>query len=73
MRDFDYGTYVGPLKHLQGENALLQPRKKGVAAQFDTFGLARKPGGVATPALRTDLAHHWHRFGRADFKIVNRA
>lgn len=71
MRDFDYGTYIGPLKHLRGERALLQKRKRGVVAQFDTYGLARKPGGVASPALRTDLAHHWHRFSEADFSIVN--
>lgn len=70
MRDMDRGEYVGPLLHLRGERALLQPRKRGVAAQFDTWGLARKPGGFATPALRTDLSHHWHRFGRADFRII---
>jgi hypothetical protein len=63
------GTYVGPLAHLQGQRALLQPRKRGWAAQFDTRGLARKPGGVAAPALRTDLGYFWHRFARTDFVV----
>jgi hypothetical protein len=67
-----HGVYVGPLVHLKGQRALVQPRKKGWAAQFDAMGLSRRPGGFAAPALRTDLGHHWHRFGARDFVILQR-
>ena len=63
------GTYVGPLAHLRGERALLQPRKRGWVAQFNAVGLTRKPGGFATPALRTDLGYRWHRFASTDFVV----
>ena len=63
------GTYVGPLAHLRGERAILEPRKRGWAAQFNTVGLTRKPGGFAMATLRTDLGYHWHRFTRTDFVV----
>jgi hypothetical protein len=67
--DMPSGTYVGPLAHLRGERAILDPRKQGWAAQFSTIGLTRKPGGFATPVMRTDLGYHWHWFARTDFIV----
>lgn len=67
------GEYVGPLAHLRGEKALLQPRKRGWAAQFNTIGLARNPSRVALPYLRTDLGFHWHKFSAKDFKVPSDA
>lgn len=64
-----HAKYVGPLAHLRGRTALVMSRKNGWAAQFDGVGLARKPGGVATPLLDTDLGFGWHRFSLKDFEV----
>ena len=58
-----HGHYVGPLKHLQGEPALLMRSEKPgiVLAQFDD--LDRFDGDKAPR-----LAFGWHEFREEDFK-----
>lgn len=53
-----HGRYVGPIKELQGETALV---KRDFTAQFDRIGL--EYNGVS-------LWHHWHQFDFNDFENV---
>lgn len=67
------GRYVGPLAHLKGKEALLQPEQplgpahklddspRYVHAQFSDYD-ARRDG--------VDLSHGWHRFKETDFERI---
>lgn len=54
-----HGTYVGPLKHLQGEMALIDddlPAKKNkVMVQFDN--------------IESPFGHGWHMFDKSDWRL----
>ena len=61
----DHGTYIGPIKRLQGHTALLryETTDGGVLAQFDDL---KRLSGVS---LALSLAHGWHKFASCDFSI----
>ena len=61
----DHGTYIGPIKRLQGHTALLryETTDGGVLAQFDDL---KRLSGVS---LALSLAHGWHKFEIDDFSI----
>lgn len=68
-----HGTYVGPIAHLRGKSALLQPcsaLRDCVLAQFDDQDLTRS--GKPLPQLPEPpadaLGFGWHAFPASDFE-----
>ena len=70
-----HGTYVGPIAHLKGKTALLQPLPTApwcVRAQFDDRELTMSQKPVPPqefPGFSLDaLGFGWHTFQASDFE-----
>jgi hypothetical protein len=73
-----FGTYVGPLKSLQGEKAMLRTDDGGpgmVLAQFNNTALHHPTNVELRPELynpshgKAMLGYGWHPFRTSDFKV----
>ena len=62
------GTYVGPLEHLKGQEALLQRVGPNYLAQFDATNLSIIPG-VPGKSIETNLGFGWTFFLESNFKL----
>lgn len=62
------GTYIGPLEHLKGQEALLQDNGSGYLAQFDATNLSLIPG-VPGKSINTNLGVGWKPFPKSNFKL----
>ena len=65
MMPFLRGTYIGKIKELKGESAILMPDQENVhhiLAQFDNLDKFSR--------TENDYAFGWHKFSTTDFTIT---
>lgn len=61
------GMYIGEIKHLQGETALLKMTRGKCFAQFDNVNLSKKGIVDELTPLEDRLGYNWHQFKLEDF------
>ena len=63
-----HARYIGEIQRLMGEGALvIFDEADEVLAQFDR--MSPGDGGCGISLNGVDLAHGWHKFSKADFKL----
>lgn len=75
MQESYVGTYIGPISHLRGEEALIEPKSETkVLAQFnnvEAFRRSYRQSQMRPRGLRKHLGYGWHSFPRGHWKVVS--